>query len=125
MVKFGSLTLVIIYDSFLINSFGKGAGPIGGTPEGSESLKFTGTVVNITDAFKSNGGSTIFELQYDGGSSFVVWLLNSNTSEKNSLLANKPRFFYGILAEVLGADYYKLEIEAEGDLFIKVSGNII
>lgn len=214
--------ILLLFLVVLINYCGKGAGPIEGTPDGSEGLEFIGTGVNITDAFESEGGTTIFKLQHDGASNFtvrlldydtgeeisllantsgffnitvtkilipknyileidadgnwiievsgnikkistptpaskiflgkglditpvfqissgltifemyhngssdfIVWLLNSNTNEKISLLANKSGFFYGIVAEGLGSDYYKLEIEADGDWFVKVSGNII
>jgi hypothetical protein len=91
----------------------------------SKTITFSGTGLDITPVFQISNGLTIFEMQHNGGSDFIVWLLNSNTNEKISLLANKSGFFYGIVAEGLESDYYKLEIEADGDWFIKVSGNII
>ena len=86
---------------------------------------FSGKGLGITPVFHVSSGLTTFEMQYNGGSGFIVWLLKSDTNEKVSLLANKSSYFYGIVAENLEPDYYKLEIDTDNDWFIKASGNII
>ncbi|MGA1841950.1 MAG: hypothetical protein ACMUIU_15130 [bacterium] len=123
-IKRYAYIIFLLFLAVLINYCGKGAGPIEGTPDDSEGLEFIGTGVNITEAFKSNGGATVFEIQHDGASNFTVRLLDYDTGEEISLLANNSGFINVRVTKILFPKNYILEVDADGNWIIVVSGNI-
>lgn len=124
LVKRYAYIIILLFLAVLLNYCGKGAGPIEGTPDGSEGLEFIGTGVNITEAFKSNGGSTVFEIQHDGADNFTVRLLDYDTGEEISLLADNSGFINVRVTKILLPKNYILEVDADGNWIIVVSGDI-
>ena len=89
---------------------------------------YTGNRPMFTTPFYSNGGNTLFIMNFNGTGNFAVWLWDFDTNTRVTLLENEiGAVSNDYIYEVLNAGNYFLEIDFitdPGDWSIQVSGDI-
>lgn len=87
-------------------------------------LTFTGSGVDITKIFYCGGDLLIFHVAYNGNEYFSVWLREAKTGKLKKLLVNHIGVFSGNIPANPPEGNYFLEIGADGNWTIEVTGDV-
>ena len=93
------------------------ANPEGNTTQtNNNSIELSGQGTKATSSFKLEKGLYKFNMQHDGSSNFIVWLIDGKSGQEIGLLANEIGSFNGSHAIGIKSDGdYVLNINADGN----------
>ncbi|MGB9927621.1 MAG: YncE family protein [Methanosarcina sp.] len=105
-----------------VSDSSQGSGNITSNPEGNtiqtnnNSIELSGQGTKATSTFKLKEGLYKFNMQHDGSSNFIVWLIDGKSGKEIELLANEIGSFNGSHAVGIESDGdYVLNINADGN----------